>query len=351
MIEYKMLYNVLFNNSYKKTGVKIMFKKKIAFAGFRHSHILVLYDMVKESDIFDLGGAFELDENAKNEYEEKGVNFTYNSYEELLNDETVNTVAIGDYYANRGNLALKALESGKNVICDKPLCTSLDELEKIEFLAKEKGLYVSCMFTMRYEGITESAKEAMELIGEVKSVYFGGQHPLMFSQRPSWYFEDGKYGGLFNDIAIHGVDLIYYLTGQRIKETTCARCYNAYAEKAPEFPDSGQFMAKLDNGAGIIADVSYATPMPVGYSLPFYWQFFIWGEKGVAKFSINSDGVECFVEGNPEAVVIPKKKAPVSYLEDFNNLISGKKALLPMEDSIESTRETLTVEKLSYFDK
>lgn len=328
-----------------------MNKKKIAFAGFRHSHILVLYNMVKESDIFELGGAFELDENARNEYEEKGVSFAYGSYEELLNDKTVNTVAIGDYYAKRGNLAIKALQCGKNVICDKPLCTSLEELDKIEALAKEKGLYVSCMFTMRYDDITESAKEAMNLIGKVRSVYFGGQHPLMFSERPSWYFEEGKYGGLFNDIAIHGVDLIYYLTGQRIKETTCARCYNAYADKACNFPDSGQFMAKLENGAGVIADVSYAVPMPVSYALPYYWQFFIWGEKGVAKFSANSESVECFVEGNPEAIIIPKKKAPVSYLEDFNSLINGEKAILPVEDSIESTRETLTIEKLSFFDK
>ena len=114
-----------------------MNKKKIAFAGFRHSHILVLYDMVRASEIFELGGAFEADETAKKEYEEKGVIFTHNSYDDLLNDKTVNTVAIGDYYANRGNMALKALEHGKNVICDKPLCTSLEELDKIEAIAKD----------------------------------------------------------------------------------------------------------------------------------------------------------------------------------------------------------------------
>ena len=324
-----------------------MNKKKIAFAGFRHSHILVLYNMVKESDIFELGGAFELDENAKNEYEEKGVTFTYNSYEELLNDETVNTVAIGDYYANRGNLALKALQNGKNVICDKPLCTSLDELDKIEALAKEKGLYVSCMFTMRYEGITESAKEAMELIGEVKSVYFGGQHPLMFSQRPSWYFEDGKYGGLFNDIAIHGVDLIYYLAGQRIKNTIAARSYNAYATNAPEFPDSGQLMAELENGAGLIADVSYAVPNASGYNLPYYWQFFVWGEKGMMSFSANSDFVECHIDSTPEKVIIPKKIAPCDYLADFAALIEGEKSVLPMDEVFASTRDTLTIQKNS----
>jgi len=324
-----------------------MNKKKIAFAGFRHSHILMLYGMVKDSDAFELAGACEPNEDARKEYEEKGVSFTYNSYDELFNDESVNTVAIGDYYANRGPLAIEALKMGKNVICDKPLCTSLEELDTIEKLSKEKGLCVSCMYTMRYDEITAAAKEAMNLIGDVKSVYFGGQHPLMFSERPSWYFEDGKHGGLFNDIAIHGIDLIYYLAGQRVKKTIAARSYNAYATEAPNFPDSGQLMAELSNGAGLIADVSYAVPNASGYTLPYYWQFFIWGEKGMMSFSANSDFVECHIDSENEKVIIPKKSAPTDYLSDFAALIDGKDALLPMDEVFAATRDTLTIQKNS----
>lgn len=80
----------------------------------------------------------------------------------------------------------------------------------------------------------------------MKNIYFGGQHPLLYNSRPSWYFEDGKYGGLFNDLAIYGIDLIYYIC-----------------------PDSGQLMSELTNGAGLIADVSYSVPDTIAYNLPF----------------------------------------------------------------------------------
>ena len=317
----------------------------IAFAGFRHSHIFVLYNLGADSSIYNITGAYEIDPEARKVAEEKGVCFNYSSYEELLADSSIDVVAIGDYYANRGNLAIKALESGKNVICDKPMCTSLDELERIKNLARSKGLCVSCMFSMRYEEIIAAAKKATELIGEVKSVYFGGQHPLLYSQRPSWYFEDGKYGGLFNDLAIHGIDIIYYLFGKRIKRTISARSYNAYAIEAPDFPDSGQFMAELTNGAGLIADVSYSIPDGVSYDLPFYWQFYIWGEKGVMTFSINSEVVECYIGGNKEKIIIDKIPAPCDYLTDFAAMLSGKSTVLSMDEVFDSTRDTLTIQQ------
>lgn len=322
-----------------------MKKLKIAFAGLRHAHIFDLYKMAEQSEAAEVVGAFEENESACRIALEKGVKITYDTYDELLADASVDTVAIGDYYANRGNLAIKALEHGKNVICDKPMCTSVEELDKIEKLAKEKGLAVSCMFSMRYDAIVAAAKEAIELIGEVKSVYFGGQHPLLFDSRPSWYFEDGKYGGLFNDLAIHGIDLVYYLCGQRIKKLTAARCYNAYATEAPAFPDSGQLMAELTNGAGLIADVSYSVPNAVAYELPFYWQFYIWGERGVISFSANSPSVTCHVADQKEPIIFEKPQVTLDYISDFAALVGGEKVRLPMDEVFKATKDTLTIQK------
>ncbi len=328
----------------------IRYPGNIAFAGFRHVHIFDLYKLAEQNEKINIVGAYEENEDAKCAAEEKGVKINYSSFDELLADEKVSTVAIGDFYANRGPLAIKALKAGKNVICDKPLCTSLSELKKIEKLAKKKNLTVSCMFSMRFDGIVAAAKEAMGYIGEVKSVYFGGQHPLLFKNRPSWYFEEGKYGGLFNDLAIHGIDLLNYLCGLKVKKTVAARCYNAYAKEAPNFPDSGQLIAELSNGAGLIADVSYSVPDSVAYALPFYWQFFIWGENGVIKFSANSNQVECFVNGKDTPIVIGAKLPDVDYLTDFVELAEGKTARLPMEEVFSSTRDTLTIQKKAVCD-
>ena len=46
-----------------------------------------------------------------------------------------------------------------------------------------------------------------------------------------WYFEDDKHGGTINDIGIHGIDLIPYLTGLSFKRTV-ARGRNLRAARA-----------------------------------------------------------------------------------------------------------------------
>ena len=328
---------------------------KIAFAGFRHGHIFVLYDMAKNHSEYEITGAFEEEINAHKTAEEKGVVFNYPTYKAVLQDDNVEVIAIGSAYGDRGPMAIEALKAGKHVICDKPLCTKLSELDEIERLAKEKGLTVSCMFTMRYENKLVAVKELIDSgkLGKINNVYFGGQHPLQYGRRPSWYFEDGKHGGVINDIAIHGVDLLSYLFGGKIKTINGARCWNAYAKEEPDFLDSAQFMLTLDNGAGVIADVSYAIPDGVEFNLPYYWQFFIWGTEGMIGFSLSEkqltkDGVEksatYYVKGNVAPIPLEDGQGE-NYLTDFLKVVKGEKCVLPMSEVISSTRATLEIQQ------
>jgi len=62
------------------------------------------------------------------------------TYQDILDDSNVDIVAIGDYFGIRGEMVMSALQSGKHVICDKPICTNLHELDVIESLALENGL-------------------------------------------------------------------------------------------------------------------------------------------------------------------------------------------------------------------
>ena len=82
----------------------------LAFAGFRHGHILALYDTAKDSPLVNLCGAFEEDSETREAMAcEKGISFRYETYEELLADPAVDAVAIGDYYSARGARVIAAL--------------------------------------------------------------------------------------------------------------------------------------------------------------------------------------------------------------------------------------------------
>ena len=124
-----------------------------------------------------------------------------------------------------------------------------------------------------------------------------------------------------------------------------ARSWNKYAYNHPHFHDSGMFMLAMENGAGVMADVSYASPDGAGYSLPFYWEFKIWGTEGVITFSIFTDGVTMYKSGNKEPVQIPKTEAEFDYTEDFVREINGEATkYLSTEEVLKSSLATLKIQ-------
>lgn len=322
---------------------------RLGFAGFRHGHIFGLYQWASQNQDVSICGAWEDFEEAKDAAKKNfQVEFTHDSYHQMLEDKNIDAIAIGNYYSARGKMAIEALQAGKHVIADKPLCTSLDELDEIERLSAQKNLAVGLMLDMRYHKNVLAAKEIISdgLIGEIHNIQFGGQHPLLYGQRASWYFEEGKHCGVINDIAIHGVDLVRYLTGLELKETLAARCWNAYAQKEPAFLDSAQFMLELSNHAGVIADVSYSVPNSIGFSLPYYWSFQIWGAKGMLSFSASSDGVLLYQDGFDSVQHFDGIQITQNCLQDFMDDISGKSDLiLSKTDVIQSSRSTLLIQK------
>ena len=317
---------------------------KIAFAGFRHGHIWGLYYSALENPEVEVVGCFEADPEARAAAEEKtGSRFEFDAYEEILENDEIDTVAIGDYYANRGQLAIKALQHGKHVICDKPICTDLSELDEIERLSKEKNLQVSCMLDLRYIPHTAKAKEILEsgVLGEIHNISFTGQHCLNYGSRPMWYFEEGKHGGTINDIAIHGVDLLRYLLDKDFTSIEYAKTWNAFATEKPEFKDCGQFIAKMDN-ITVNADVSYAAP--AFEALPTYWRFEFWGSKGLMTFCYNEKQIHIYTNTHE---VIELENSKSEFLRDMLLEIKGENTILGRDGIIKSQRQVLEIQKFA----
>jgi predicted dehydrogenase len=238
----------------------------------------------------------------------------------MLADVACDAIAIGDYYAIRGRRALDALSAGKHVVSDKPLCTRLDELDQIEALSAEKDLSVVCMLDMRDGAPTRTARALIRqgTIGEVHAISFGGQHPLLLGTRPAWYFEPGKHGGTINDIGIHALDAIPWVTGLRWTAIRAARCWNAFAPQYPHFEGAGQMMLTLENGAGVMGDVSYMMPDSSGYALPFYWRMTFWGRKGILEVAHNQEHVTLALDGEDGVRHEPLLQgSPGGYLHAF----------------------------------
>lgn len=314
---------------------------KIMFYGFRHAHIEGLVERAKKNPRIEIAACVEENDEARKGVEERlHLKFDERPYEQLLQTD-IDIVAIGCRYGERGQAIIKALQAGKHVIADKPICTSIEELNEIERLAKEKNLKIACMLDLRYLPSARAAKQAIakNLYGTLRNVSFCGQHCLDYEHRPKWYYEQGMHGGTINDLGVHGVDLINWLTGERIKEVLSARTWNAYAKQEPHFEDCAIFMAELTNGAGVLADISYSTPLGVGV-LPTFWEFRLWFDKAMLTFNFKDSDVTVYEEGKQQPEILEGIVPTSDWLNDLlDEIESGGNAFT--ESVLCSSRETL----------
>src|ERR1700680_3563138 len=68
-----------------------------------------------------------------------GVSDTYGDYRQLLKNQDVEAVIIATPSFAKPELVTAALESGKNVFCEKPLCVTLEDADNMVRAVKRAG--------------------------------------------------------------------------------------------------------------------------------------------------------------------------------------------------------------------
>jgi len=326
---------------------------RFAFAGFRHGHINAVVAAAEEHEGAAVVAACEEDADTRQALATAGhVTVTHDCFERMLEEVACDAVAVGDYYAKRGGIIIKALQAGKHVLTDKPVCTSLAEQDTIERLARERRLCVGCQLDLRGSGTYIALKKVIAdgSIGDVQTVCITGQHALSLDTRPQWYFDPGCHGGTINDIGIHAVDLVEWLTGHRIAAVTAARTWNAKASAFPHFNDCAQFMLELDNGGSVLGDVSYLAPDRYGYGAGNCWRVTCHGTRGVAETNIKSDVVKTASDSDEDIRRVANAESiPHRYFSDFMADVAGRAqdADLTTERVLRTSRLALSVQRVA----
>lgn len=307
-----------------------MDKIRLAFVGFRHGHIMSLYELAQSREDVEVVAACEEDEATRAQLAAAGkVRITHCSYAEMLDAVPCDAVAVGDYFGARGSRTIEALQRGKHVVSDKPICTSLAELDQIEALAADRGLSVGCQLDMRDGGTVLEARRRIlgGDIGSVHTIIATGQHPLLYGTRPAWYYEPGKHCGTINDIAVHATDAIPWMTGERWARLEAARAWNARLKQEPTFQDGAQFMATLANGCGVLCDVSYISPDKMGYRMPQYWRMTFSGDKGLLEATPTANQVAIYrADADAPEIVTTGAGSRGAYLEAFLREMRGERS-------------------------
>ena len=212
--------------------------------------------------------------------------------DDLIYNEKIQAIHICTPNIYHYDTVKKALLAGKNVYCEKPLCTNATQAYELARIAEEKGLVCNIVFNNRHIAPLMRAKELVDKgrLGRILTFSAEYHHNSCTDrERPAGWKQNSDVcgGGVLFDLGSHVIDLIYYLCGEF--ESVSGTEQIAYPTRKGQDGNEWQtnadeafyMTAKLKNGAmGQIC----ASKLSVGANDDL--NLYISGERGAIKFSL-----------------------------------------------------------------
>lgn len=195
-----------------------MSKLKIAFCGLGNAANFY-YEILKdhqEKDNIELIAGFDKSSEQASLWENKTLIPSYNSLSSIK-DLEADFVIITSPSGSHANDARFFLDEGINVLCEKPIGLSLEEVKNNIDIALKNHIQYGGVFQNRFNEPIKYIKDKIDngAFGRVIS----SSVKLQWS-RPQSYYEDGWHGtwlhdgGVINQQAIHHIDALFYLLGK-----------------------------------------------------------------------------------------------------------------------------------------
>lgn len=202
-------------------GMEIKMKIAIAGPGFiANTHVQELIGMGRKPAVV-IGSS----EGGTKAFQERwGIEEYSLDFDRAL-EEDITTVHVCTPPALHYEMVQKLLLQGKNVICEKPLCTTAIQAKELSCLAQRMGVVAAVNFNVRYHEACQAFRSRIEN-GELgRMILLNGIYEQEFHVLPaehSWRYLDKRAGAMraTTEIGSHWIDLARYLTGCEIKEVS-----------------------------------------------------------------------------------------------------------------------------------
>lgn len=233
----------------------------------------------------------------------------------------------------KADAVMAALQAGCDVIVDKPLALTLEQQQTIEeYLAANPSQRLLMLLTLRgnseYAGLRSVVQS--EEIGALAFVHVRMAVRLKREQRPPWFLDVRRSGGLFPDLLIHGLDQVEWLTGQRIVAVSAVTGNLGFPDEVA-LRDHAAVMCVLSGGGSAVVEGQRMLPDTVASD----YRVTVAGTCGTADLR-QGRGV---VVSSPAGAEVPRADLPatVSVVGDW---LSGG-AVVPQEASLRANRLAL----------
>lgn len=158
------------------------------------------------------------EETASSLADKFGVSRIYTSYDAMLADDNVDFIYIASPNSLHYDYALKALRNGKNVICEKPFTSTVQEAQTLVNLAKRTNLFLFEAITTIHFPNYHKIKEHLPSIGDLKLVQcnysqYSSRYDKLLAGEVTNIFDPAFSGGSLVDINIYNLHFVTGLFG------------------------------------------------------------------------------------------------------------------------------------------
>lgn len=138
-----------------------------------------------------------------------------NDYKDILNDPEINTVFITTRHDLHAKMVIEALEAGKNVHVEKPLCLSKDELEKVKAVYNENSkLHLLVGLNRRFSPHIIKIKELLS--DRSSPACMNWVINAGYSPASTWTQDRNTGGGRIIGEGCHWLDVMAFIAGKPI---------------------------------------------------------------------------------------------------------------------------------------
>lgn len=262
---------------------------------------------------------------------------TYADWRHLVEHAMMDVCCVCDENGRHADQIIALAERNIDIVTEKPLATTLEDLERIRSaLAKSKSR-MTMLLTMRHEAKYVKMRELIQqgAIGEV--CIATSQKSYRLGDRPEWQRHRSQLGGIIPYIGIHAIDLIRWVTGLDFTHVAAFHVNNGKPEMK-ETEDSASVLLRMSNGASATARLDYLRPMPA----PSHGddRLRVAGGEGVIEVAYPSNEISLVTSKEPPRTIKPGP-TPNLFVDFAQAIRDGRPPRIPAEDCLYATEIVL----------
>jgi len=191
----------------------------------------------KKIEGVELAAIADVNEEKRKFVSEKfGIPKTFKNWEEML-EEDIDMVSICTPSVFHAVQSIKAMEAGKHVLCEKPLCVSIKEVNEVFAASRRTGRKFMGAMHKRFSEEAKAVKSIVNagLLGEIYYIKASWTRRRGIPNPGSW-FTNRKLagGGALMDIGVHAIDLAVYLSGLSSLESVSGATCMKFTDRATD---------------------------------------------------------------------------------------------------------------------